>query len=75
MKNLKDNLTNICAIIIVIIAALQLSKSQGVIFPHWVDNTCIVLGALCLGIGSYLQGKNPDGSTKSKAQVDIQNQQ
>jgi hypothetical protein len=64
MSNLKDKLTNWCAYALVVIGALQATKTQGVVLPHWVDTTCIILASLCVATVAFLTGKNPDASTK-----------
>ena len=75
MKNLKDTLSTICAILIAIGGVFAGLNVTVLHLPPWIT----AVGAIMVTIGStiigILTGKNPDGTTKSIAQVDTQNSQ
>jgi hypothetical protein len=73
MVNIKDKITNWCAYATVAIGALQATKTQGVVFPHWVDTISIIIVALCIATVGFMTGKTPDGSVKTDSQVMSQN--
>lgn len=54
---MKDKITNICGIVIVITGAIATAEKSGVVMPSWVDSTCIVLAALSLGLIGFYTGK------------------
>jgi hypothetical protein len=68
-NNLKDKITNICGVIVVICGALLTSTTQGVTLPTWLTGAAGVLSALSIGIIGYLTGKKPDGTVKTPGQI------
>lgn len=75
MKNLKDTLTTIAGVMIAIAGVILALSTNGIILPTWVTTGGVVLATVGAAIIAYLGGKNPDGSTKSKLQVENQNKQ
>jgi hypothetical protein len=61
MKNLKDTLSTICGFIIAVAAGVKLN---GVVLPATIANILDGAAVLSIAIVGYLQGKNPNGSTK-----------
>jgi hypothetical protein len=62
MKNLKDTVSTICGFIIAIAAGVKLN---GVVLPATIANILDGAAVLSIAIVGYLQGKNPNGSTKT----------
>ena len=73
MKNLKDNITVICGIILTICGILTGLVQSGITLPEWIQPTCVTVGAICGGIIAYLTGKNSDGTTKKPEQLTSKN--
>ena len=69
MSNIKDWLSTLCAAAFAIGTAIVGISLSGVKLPTWL----VGLGATLIGvsgtIAKILQGKNPDGSTKTPTQV------
>ena len=61
MKNLKDTVSTICGLIIALATTLKL---KGVVLPPTIDNILNIAAVLSIVVVGYLQGKNPNGSTK-----------
>lgn len=59
MKNPKDFISNICALLIVIAGALVTAIQSGVItfLPGWVSGVCVLTGVIATAIIGYLTGK------------------
>lgn len=64
MKNLKDTLSTICAVLLVLSGVVVALPAQGVILPPIVSTIAIVVGAVAGAVIGILTGKNPNGSTK-----------
>lgn len=76
MKNIKDTLTTICGIMIAASGTiLTVDKTVPGFVPEKISTIGAVMGVVALSVLGYLTGKNPDGSTKSVAQVEAQNSQ
>jgi hypothetical protein len=76
MQNIKDTATTIAAWITVIGGAVIGAQLAGQItLPASILGVLGTLVAIAAGITQFLTGKNPDGSTKSVAQVSQQNLQ
>ena len=70
MKNWKDILSTICAVILGICGGIAAAMQSGVIvLPPWVMTACILGGIIVGVLVSVFQGKNADLSTKSKNQL------
>ena len=70
MKNLKDTLSTLCAVIIGICGGIAAAMQSGVIvLPSWVMTGCILGGIIGGVLVSVFQGKNADLSSKSKTQL------
>ena len=73
MNNLKDILSTICGVIIAICGAGSgLIWLLGVTLPTWVSILAIALAGVAVIVLGLLQGKNPDGSTKTPEQINNQ---
>ena len=73
MNNLKDILSTICGVIIAICGAGSgLIWQLGVTLPKWVSILAIALAGVAVIVLGLLQGKNPDGSTKTPEQINNQ---
>ena len=70
MKNLKDNLSTMCAVLIGICGGIATAMQRGmIVLPPWAMTVCI-LGVIIGGVlVSVFQGKNADLSAKSKNQL------
>lgn len=64
MKNLKDTLSTICAVLLVLSGVVVSLPAQGVILPPIVSTIAIIVGAVSGAIIGVLTGKNPNGTTK-----------
>ena len=69
MKNLKDKITNWCAIISIICAAVMMTGGLSDILPSYVMPVMLSINAIAGGISRVLIGKNDDISTKSEGQL------
>ena len=70
MKNLKDNFSTMCAVLIGICGGIAAAMQSGVIvLPPWVMTACILGGIIGGVLVSVFQGKNADLSAKSKNQL------
>jgi hypothetical protein len=75
-SNLKDTLTTIFGIVLAISGSIvSLSISGGVLIPVWLLTSSTIAATLSGTIIGLLTGKNPNGTTKSEAQVVTQNAQ
>ncbi len=54
---MKNKVTNICGLVLVITGAIVTAEKQGVVMPTWVDSTCIVLAAMAVGLIAWYTGK------------------
>jgi hypothetical protein len=63
-NNLKDKLTTICSIILVLSGAVLTMQQNGILLPNWLLTFTGILSALSVAIIGYFTGKNPDGSKK-----------
>ena len=76
MNNLKDILSTICGVIIAICGAgTGLIWQLGITLPHWISVVAIALAGVAVIVLGLLQGKNPNGSTKTPTQVNELNTQ
>jgi hypothetical protein len=75
MKNLKDTLTTIAGVMVAFGGTVYTLGKAGIVLPEWLNTAGVVAATVGASIGLYLTGKNPDGSTKSAAQVEAQNEQ
>lgn len=73
MKNLKDNVTSICGLIIALCGAFTSLSAGGMVLPAWVITTCTILSAISTALIGYYTGKNPNGSVMNKDQIDYRN--
>jgi uncharacterized membrane protein len=64
MKNLKDTLSTICAVLLVLSGVVVSLPAQGVMIPPIVSTIAIIVGALAGAVIGILTGKNPNGTTK-----------
>ena len=73
MKNLKDRLTTICGILILIFGAgTGVIWQVGIELPVWLSVSSLAIAGISAAIISYLQGKNADGTTKKPSQLEAQ---
>jgi uncharacterized protein YqgC (DUF456 family) len=63
-KNLKNKITNICALIGLICGPVLLLPSQGIVIPSVILTICAVLTIFAGSVIGYFTGKNPDGTKK-----------
>jgi hypothetical protein len=73
-SNIKDTLSTICGILILLGGALATINAAALHLPVWVTaagGAMVAIGTAIIGI---LTGKNPDGSTKTPIQVNELNQ-
>jgi len=61
MKNLKDIVSTICGIWIALVVAF---KTQGITLSPTVDTVLEIGSVVSVVLLGYLQGKNPNGTTK-----------
>ncbi len=71
MKDLKNIITNITAIVIVVAAAIAYAINTGTItfLPEWVAQLCILIGVIGGAVGISTGGLNANLTKKSKAQL------
>lgn len=74
-SNIKDTVTTICGILFVIGGAIASVATAGIALPAWLVSGSIVVATVSASIVAFLTGKNPNGTTKSEAQVVTQNAQ
>lgn len=68
MKNWKDILSSVCGLIILLSATFATLSTQ-VTLPSWVMPASIIAGAIAATLVSWMQGKNPNLSSKTHDQV------
>lgn len=61
MKNIKDILSTICGLWIALVVAF---KTQGITLSPTIDPVLEIGSVVSVVIIGYLQGKNPNGTTK-----------
>lgn len=64
MKNLKDKITNICGLVLLICGSLIGLVQAGIVLPQWLNTTAIILCSIAGSIMAYYTGKNADGTKK-----------
>lgn len=75
-SNIKDKLSTICGAILVLCGpGTGILWTLGVKLPQWAITVALALAGVALMTGYILQGKNPDGSTKTPTQVNELNTQ
>jgi hypothetical protein len=74
LSNIKDWLSTICGIMILLGGALATLNATALHLPVWVTASGGAMVAIGTAIVSILTGKNPDGSTKTPIQVNELNQ-
>ena len=71
-SNLKDTLTTICSIAIIVGGAILSMSVAGVTLPAWLTAGASAVVAIATALTAALTGKNADGSTKTTAQLQKQ---
>lgn len=75
-SNIKDTLTTIFGIVLAISGSIvSLSISGGILIPVWLLTSSTIAATLSGTVIGLLTGKNPNGTTKSDAQIITQNTQ
>lgn len=75
-SNIKDTITTILGIVFAISGSIvSASVSGGVLIPVWLMTIASISATISGTIIAILTGKNPNGTTKSEAQVVTQNLQ
>lgn len=69
MKNLKDKLTTICGVAILVAGTVVAVASGGVAIPAVVAISAKTIGIIAISVMGYLSGKNSDGSEKTDKQI------
>jgi hypothetical protein len=72
MENLKDRISTICGIILLISGCILTVSTAGVALPVVVTTYATLGASISGGVLAYLTGKNPDGSTKTASQINEQ---
>lgn len=72
MKNLKDKITTICGILILLTGTILTVEKSGIVLPLWLTNASTAIGIIAASVLAYYTGKNPDGSTKTELQINAQ---
>lgn len=72
MKNLKDKITTICGILILVSGTIMTLNQAGIILPTWLSSIGITIGVIAGSVLAYFTGKNPDGSVKTEVQINAQ---
>jgi len=70
--NVKDIVTTICGVLILISGSLVAAESQGVVLPTWASSSAKIAGVVAGSVLAYFTGKNPDGTTKTSEQINAQ---
>ena len=70
MKNIKENLSTIIAILSALCGFLIVISGAGLHFPAWVIIICGSAPSFFTTVIGILTGRNPDGTTKTPRQVD-----
>ena len=65
MKNLKDIISTICGILVLISGLAVSLSAQGIVISPSLNSVFIIVGTVSASIIAYLTGKNPNGSTKT----------
>lgn len=73
MKNIKDKLTTLAGFLIAVCGAVAVLPTQGIALPTWATPAMTITVTLCGAVIAFLTGKNPDGSRKTKDQIEAQN--
>ena len=73
MSNIKDWLSTLCGIDFLAGGAIVAISLSGVKLPTWLVGLGATLVAASGAVAKVLQGKNPDGSTKTPTQVNEMN--
>ncbi len=68
-SNIKDTLTTICSVVIIVGGAILSMGVAGVTLPAWLTAGATAVVAIATALTSALTGKNADGTTKSAAQL------
>jgi len=69
MANFKDTVSSICGLIVAIGTAVF---AAGITMPVWLQTGLGLLMAISVGVLGFLQGRNADGSSKTKNQAEWQ---
>lgn len=72
MKDLKNTVTTICALVIAICAAVIPVLEQGTWHPAWLITILGVIGAIAAAIIGIFTGRNADGTRKTNSQIEKQ---
>ncbi len=72
MKNLKDKISTVCGIVLLISGCILSVTTAGVALPVVVVTSATLGASISGGLLAYLTGKNPDGSTKTVEQIEAQ---
>ena len=69
-QNVKDKLTNICGIVLLVCGSVLATATAGVALPVAVVTYATVGATVSGSIIAYLTGKNPNGTSKSANVID-----
>lgn len=69
-KNIKDKLSDICGVLLVISGCVLSVATAGVMIPVQIVTVATVAASVSGGVIAYLTGKNPDGTKKTQEQID-----
>ena len=72
-SNLKDKISNICAVIIAIAGAILGLTTAGIVLPPIIITIATGAGILAAAVVAFLTGKTPAVTTKTTGQVIEQN--
>lgn len=72
MKDLKNIISNTLGLVILLCAALLGLIKEGTLdmLPEWVTTVCLAVPILATVVISWMTGKNPDLTAKTKEQLD-----
>lgn len=70
MKNIKEILSTICAVVIAICGVMAGLNATVLGLPTWVTTVGIIGVAIGTAIIGVLTGRNPNGTTKTPIQVE-----
>ena len=72
-SNIKDTISTICGILIILGGALATINAAALHLPVWVTALGGAMATIGTAVIGILTGKNPDGTTKTTDQVVQQN--
>lgn len=64
MRNLKDTVTTICSIVLIISGGILAAVSAGAVLPVYIVAGATASASISGGLIGYFTGKNPNGTTK-----------